>query len=269
MIARINTWLVCIAALGVTARVASAAEVQTSGQAGTNNDQNAATYYARAFDAILYPTSQEQKDTMQTVIHNGWSSDNQNLAGVLDQHKTFFETFQRGFSLKQCDFSFGHDPLHKTLPNVVKTRDATYLILLRSRYLEHLGDIKNAMESYLSLLTFAQHIGQTKRFVAMMLVEAIEQQAMKPLNEYVSSTTANAAISRRIAEAFQAYEEARPPVSQLQEIQNEDRLQQNVEAPGSPFVEEPYKKGEKKYASSLEQLKQLRALASSKSKSGT
>ena len=53
MIVRINTWLVWITVLGVMGRVASATEVQTSSQARTNSDQNAATYYARAFDAIL------------------------------------------------------------------------------------------------------------------------------------------------------------------------------------------------------------------------
>lgn len=268
MISRITTRLIWIAALGVTVRVASAVEVQTSGRVGTDQDQNAAAYYSRAFDAMLYPTSPEQKEAIQMVINNGWSSDNQNLAGVVDQHKTFFETFQKGLSLKQCDFSFGKDPLHKTLPKVVKTRDATYLMLLRSRYLEHVGDIKNAMEGSLSLLTFAQHIGQTRQFVAMMLVEAIEQQAIKPLKEYVSLPNADSVLCGRIAEVLKWYEGARPSISQFQEIATEEKVQQSTEAPALPFDEEPYRKGEQKYATSSEQLKQLRILASSKTQLG-
>lgn len=269
MILRIHAWLVWIAVLGVVVVVASATEVQTNGQAETNSDQNAATYYSRAFDVILYPTSPEQKEAIQTVIKNGWSSANQELADVVDRNKMFFEAFQKGLSLKQCDFSFGRDPLHETLPNVVKTRDATYLALLRGRYLEHLGDINNAVEGYLGLLTFAQHIGQTKRFVALMLVEALEERVVVTLNEYVSSTTATAPMCRRISEALKRHEEARPSPSFIREIEAEEKAYQEVETLGVSFDEATFSKGENKYGTSLTRLRQLRALADSKAKSGT
>lgn len=239
--------------------------VQIQAQAGEKKGGNAAIHYSKASDLLLYPTFKEQKDAIDSVIEGSWGQDSQGLETLLKQNEAFFETFQNGLGVERCDFSFGSDPSLKTLPHMLRTRDLTNLVLLKIRYDEHLGDMDSAIGGYLSLLTFAQHFGQTRRFVAVMLVEALEQQTVRRLKEYVSSPEATGEQNQRIAKFLSWYEDARPTVNQLQEIERAAEAEQQALTPGGFFDNIPYKRVELNYKASLRALKELRLLAVEKS----
>lgn len=240
--------------------------VQAQTEAGGQKGGNAAIHYSKAFDLLLFPTSKEQQDAIQAVIEGGWGQDSQEFESLLKQNEAFLSAFQSGLAPERCDFSFGMDPALKTLPHVVKTRDSTYLVLLQGRYQEHLGNIDSAIDSYLSLLTYAQHVGQTRRFVAVMLVEAIEQLAFQRLREYVTSPEASQDRCKKIVEFLSWYEDARPTVSQLREIEREAQADEKALVPWVPFDDTPFKKGEKKYRASGQDLKELRVAAQEKTR---
>ncbi len=151
--------------------------------------ENAAVYYLKAFELMQYPNTGEVIKKIRRVIKNGWQEDRE-LEEILNQNEMCFKEFKKGILLKKCDFNFGKKYKYLALeepPPGLKISHLSELLLLKSRYLEKKEDFDEAIDLYLSLLTFALHISQDNSILSHLIALKIEKDIYTILKDYLNS----------------------------------------------------------------------------------
>lgn len=149
---------------------------------------NAATYYNKAFELCTFSYKSAISKKVEDVVKNGWVSKDKELEELLKQNEPAIAEFEKGINLEKCDFAFGkvyNNPFEEPMPKLVKTRDLVNLIILKGRLSEYNKEYSQAIEQYLSALSFAQHISQSKLLVSVMMAKAIEGLALRPIQQYL------------------------------------------------------------------------------------
>jgi hypothetical protein len=210
----VTTFVICFATLS-NSLFAQQKDVQT---------KNAAVYYSKAFDLLKYPASAELKNKIQEIVKNGWKEEDKELEKVLTENKPCFDEFKKGLRLEKCDFTFGKEYKHifeKELPPFLKIKKFTSLLLLKGRHYEKQEEFDKAINVYLSLLTFAQHISQDNTLVSKMITITIESEAYKPIRQYLNSERMQKKEASKILSFFSDFEKQHFPAKQLVEIEKE------------------------------------------------
>ncbi|RKY31948.1 MAG: hypothetical protein DRP67_01675 [Candidatus Omnitrophota bacterium] len=182
-----------------------------SSQKNTENQavENAAVYYLKAFNSLHYPKSMEVKNKINIVIKNGWQADYKELEKLLNQNEICFKEFKKGVSLKKCDFNFGKKYkylIQKEPPPFLKIIQLSELLLLKGRYLEKKGNYDEAIDIYLSLLTFSLHISQANSTLSQIISLRIEKDTYMLLKNYLNSDKVTRKNAIKISNYLEDYE---------------------------------------------------------------
>jgi len=182
-----------------------------SAQKSTKNPivENAAVYYSKAFNLLYYPKSMEVKNKIKIMIENGWQGEDKELEKLLNQNEICFKEFKKGVSLKKCDFNFGKKYkylIQKELPPFLKIIHLSELLLLKGRYLERKGNYDEAIDIYLSLLTFSLHISQDNSTLSQIIALGIEKDTYMLLKNYLNSEKVTRKNALKILNYLENYE---------------------------------------------------------------
>lgn len=226
-------------------------------QENINNTEieNAAVYYLKAIELLKYPDSQEIKNKLQITIKNGWQEENKELENILYQNEVCLNEFKKGLLLKRCDFDFGKKYKYlatKELPPLVKLRDLSNLLFLRARYYEGQGNFNDAIDSYLSLLTFARHISQDNTAVLKIMALKIEENTYVALGYCLNSGKIDKGIYLKILTYLEDYEKQHFPVKQIIDAEKEV-FKSNLQLVGNNIIEamRGFSEDEKKIATAF------------------
>jgi len=170
---------------------------------------NAATYYLKAIKAMVYPESKETRDNILAVIQIGWRLENKDLEELLNQNEACLEELEKALSIEKCDFDFGKKyeyEISRPSPPLAEMCNLNRLLLLRGRYDEKVGQISNALDSYLDSLASACHIAQYKSVISQLVVYDIIHKSYNPLNDYMRSENCSKEMLERIYRCLNDYE---------------------------------------------------------------
>lgn len=176
-------------------------------------EENAAVYYLKALDLIKYPESKEVASKISGIIKDGWQKDDKELEAVLTENESSFAEFNKGFVLQKCDFDFGktYKYFHqKKFPSssfqIDKIKNLSKLLVLKGRYYEKQGNIPEAVDTYLSLLSFARHLSQYDSLVLKLMAMGVEVLPYGPIEAYLNSGSAQKETVLRIFSYLSDYE---------------------------------------------------------------
>jgi hypothetical protein len=201
---------------------------------------NAATYYNRAFELCTYSYKSPISKRVENVVKNGWTAEDKELEELLKQNESAIVEFKNGVKLEKCDFAFGKvydNPYLEPLPNVAKVWDLANLIILKGRLYERNKEYSQAIEQYLSVFSFAQHISQyNKQMVSVMISKAVEQIACISIQQYLQKEELNLLLYKRILKFLQEIEPKRSTIVEAMERQKEDLESLGLVLPKEAFM---------------------------------
>lgn len=120
----------------------------------------------------------------------GWQGEDKELEEILQQNEQSLAEFKKGLPFEKCDFTFGKEykyPFEKPIPNLLKTRILSSIVVLNGRWHEQNSEFDKAVEEYLSLLTFSQHFSQDNNLVPIMMTLVIARIPYAPIWNYLNS----------------------------------------------------------------------------------
>jgi len=185
--------------------------------------ENAAVYYLKAFELMHYPNSPGVIKKMRGVIKNGWQEDKE-LEEILNQNEMCFKEFKKGILLKKCDFNFGKkEELPPELEAVYgfKIIHLSELLLLKGRYLEKKENFDEAIDLYLSLLTFALHISQDNSLLSQLIALRRKKDVYAILKDYLDSQKATKRNALKILNYLEDYKKQHFFIAQVLEKEKE------------------------------------------------
>lgn len=151
-------------------------------------DGNAADDYNKAFLLMKdFPDDKTKEETLQIIKH-GWKNEDKELKEFVPQNKEAFEVFRRGIAKHRCDFGVKEETItfETPLPHLAKARHLARLLILEGRLNEYQGDYEKAMQNYLSVRKFANHIGEEKIIISKLVEIAINHIANYALIDYAN-----------------------------------------------------------------------------------
>jgi len=181
--------------------------------------ENAAVYYLKAFELMHYPNSPEVIKKLRRVIKNGWQEDKE-LEELLNQNEMCFKEFKKGVLLKKCDFNFGKKeglPPELEVVHGFKIIHLSELLLLKGRYLEKKENFDEAIDLYLSLLTFAFHISQDNSLLSQLIALRRKKDVYAILEDYLNSQKATKRNALKILNYLEDYDKQCVSIEQVLE----------------------------------------------------
>ena len=154
------------------------------------DETNASTIYRRA-SSLLAQLPQDFPNRTSSVINNGWQVENEDLKELLTKNHEAIGEFKRATRLSYCQFTSGA-PMKKDasteLPQHADEVNVARLVLLEGRQWEKENRPDLALENYLSVLRFANHLGQQKDFILLskLLEIIVRRLAFAPLEQHIN-----------------------------------------------------------------------------------
>lgn len=160
-----------------------------------NDETNAATFYIKAGSMLTkLPGVFHEKAT--DIINNGWIGKNEELKEILKKNQGAINEFKKATKLTNCDFTFGRS-IRKTVaaetPRYINEHYLAKLVIVEGRLYEKENRWDLALDNYLSVLRFANHMGQQKDFIIITTAVGIGAQRMVyiPLAQYINREKLN------------------------------------------------------------------------------
>jgi hypothetical protein len=207
---------------------------------------NAATYYNKAFELCTYSYQHPLNTKVTDIIKNGWKVEDKELEELLKQNALAFTEFKRGLRLEKCDFTFGKEYkylINRDIPNLLKVRNLSNLLLLNSRYYEKQKEFNRAVNVCLSCLEFAKYVSQDDSSVAKAIAIGIEKETCVPLRDYLTSGQISRRKSEKILAFLEDYEKEHFAAGELLEVEK-DLFISNIQMLTDSFRQEAQKSSE-------------------------
>lgn len=159
--------------------------------ANTMNDEtNAAIFYRKA-GSMLTKLPGVFHEKAAEIINNGWIGKNEELKEILKKNQGAINEFKKATKLTNCDFTFGKS-IKKTVaaktPRYINEHYLARLVIVEGRLYEKENRWDLALDNYLAVLRFANHMGQQKDFIIITTAVGIGAQRMVyiPLTQYIN-----------------------------------------------------------------------------------
>lgn len=156
---------------------------------------NAAVIYRESIDN-LKGIPDNFIDKAKEVINNGWLAGHSDIRELLLQNQKAIDDFKRASELAYCDFTFGKT-VEKTanapLPFSGNILMLARLVLLEARFYEKENKMGLALENYISLLRFKNHLDRQVSFVliSQTLGNIVQNLIYAPLTQFIARKDLN------------------------------------------------------------------------------
>jgi len=149
-----KVFLLCSAAL-IFAALTSPAWSQEAIPA----EENAATYYNKAFELMKDLPREDAKTRAFKIIEEGWKEEDKELEELLKANEPAFEEFRKGVAKEKCQFIEGEITFDTLLPHLAKGRNLARLLILEARLSERNGDLEKAIGNCLDAIKLGHDLG--------------------------------------------------------------------------------------------------------------
>jgi len=156
---------------------------------------NAASIYKTAVSKMSGLPRGFEKKALE-VLQKGWPQADSRLRKILDDNKEAIKGFKKATTIEKCDFSFG-----KPLRQIFKFKMPAYndelnlarLVLLEAKLREKENQLGTALNNYLSVLKFSNHLKQQDYFPAHSARAGVIAQDLSclPLGHYINREELN------------------------------------------------------------------------------
>jgi len=162
-------------------------------------DGNAASFYRKANSMLFMPHREFRRGfnkRIKGIINKGWLDGNEDLMEILTKNREAINLFKKATKLSNCNFMFGKSmkpTIEAPILSYWNELDLAKLILVEARFYEKKGRLNLALDNYLSVLRFANHLGQQKFSILISKVtETIVQKLLYiPLTQYINRRDIN------------------------------------------------------------------------------
>lgn len=133
-------------------------------------EENAATYYRKAFELMEPWPNEEARMRAFDIIGEGWKEEDEELEQLLKANQPAFEEFRKGVLKERCRFVFGEITYEMDLPHLGKARGMAQLLMLEARLHQRNGNLAKALKNSLDVIKLGHDCG-TNRIILSKLVD--------------------------------------------------------------------------------------------------
>ena len=159
-------------------------------------EENAATYYNKAFGLMKDWPSEDAETRARKIIKEGWKEEDKELEELLKANEPAFEEFRKGLVKEKCRFISGEITYDTPLPHLKKARDMARLLMLEARLYERNGDLEKAITNSLDVIKLGRDLGQDRILISKLVDIAIFSISYAALKDLVGSENLTPALSR-------------------------------------------------------------------------
>jgi hypothetical protein len=176
-------------------------------------EDNAAIYYLRAIKFATYIEPGELKKKMEKIKTNKWKAGEKDIDDILKENTRCLEEVKKGLAIKNCYFEFERkyrylaEKEQKLDPKEVAALGR--ILILRARSYELQQKFDEAIDWYLSVLTFASQVSQSEDPELKHVAVNLESQVYPLIKDYLNSVNVDKADCARIIGALASYEKDR------------------------------------------------------------
>lgn len=159
-------------------------------------DKNAADIYNELFSSLTnLPDNFVTRAS--SIFKNGWQESDKDIEDVVNKNKIVLDRFKQATKLTKCEFYFNKSikkDMNTPMPDYLKESiKLARLAMLEGKLHENNNEQDLAVEDYLSVLRFSNHIGQQTNSVMFHKISEviIQRMAYKPLAEYIKGNKLN------------------------------------------------------------------------------
>lgn len=159
-------------------------------------EENAATYYNKAFGLMKDWPSEDTETRARKIIKEGWKGKDKELEELLKANRSAFEEFRKGVLKEKCQFVEGEITFDTRLRHLAKARNLARLLILQARLYERNGDLEKAITNCLDVIKLGHDLGQDRILVSKLVDIAIFNISQFALKDLVRSENLTPALSR-------------------------------------------------------------------------
>ncbi len=159
-------------------------------------EENAATYYNKAFGLMKDWPSEDTETRARKIIKEGWKEKDKELEELLKANRSAFEEFRKGVSKEKCQFVEGEITYDTRLRHLARARNLDLLLILQARLYARNGDLEKAITNCLDAIKLGRDLGQDRILVSKLVDIAIFNISQFALKDLVRSENLTPALSR-------------------------------------------------------------------------
>lgn len=136
-------------------------------------EENAATYYNKAFELMKDLPSGDAKTRAFKIIEEGWKEEDKGLEKLLKVNEPAFEEFRKGVTKEKCQFIEEEITFDTLVPHLAKGRNFSRLVILEARLCERNGDLEKAIGNCLDAIKLGHDLGKDRILLSKLVDVAI------------------------------------------------------------------------------------------------
>ena len=160
-------------------------------------EENAATYYNKAFKLMRDWPSKDAPTRALKIINEGWREEDKELEEFLKKNQLAFEEFRKGVAKEKCQFIEGEITFDTLLPHLSKARNLARLLILEARLYERNGDLEKAITNSLDVIKLGHDLGRDRIVTSKLVDTAIFNISWPALKDSVRSDKLTRELARK------------------------------------------------------------------------
>lgn len=176
-------------------------------------EDNAAIYYLRAINYATYIEPGELRKKAEAIKKNRWKAEEKDIDGILKENTKCLAEVKKGLAIKNCYFEFEKKYRYlqekKQRSNPKDVSALGWIFILEAKSSEIKQKFDEAVDWYLSALTFASQVSQSDDPELKHVAVNLELQVYPLIKDYLNSVNVSKANCRKILDRLSAYEKER------------------------------------------------------------
>jgi len=176
-------------------------------------EDNAAIYYLRALKFATCIEPGELKKKMEKIKTNKWKADEKDIDDILKENTRCLEEVGKGLAIKNCYFEFERKYSYLTeKEQKLDPKDVAglgWIFILKARSYELQQKFNEAVDWYLSALTFASQIARSDDPELKSVAIHLEAEVYPLIKDYLNSVNVEKTSCARILDKLASYEKER------------------------------------------------------------
>ena len=150
-------------------------------------EENAATYYNKAFELMRDWASNDVMMRARKIIKEGWKEEDKKLEELLKANEPAFSEFREGVAKEKCQFIEGEITFDTLLPHLAKARNLSRLLILEARHYERNGYLDKAIGNCLDVMKLGYDLDCERIMITTLLGVAIRGISRSTFGDLIAS----------------------------------------------------------------------------------
>ena len=160
-------------------------------------EENAATYYNKAFELMKDWPSKDATTRMRKIIKEGWKGEDKELEQFLKENQSAFEEFRKGVAKEKCKFIEGEITADTLIGHLANARNLARLLLLEARLYERNGDLDRAIGNCLDAMKLGYDLDREELMISALAGIAIRGISRSTFEDLIASENLTPEIAKK------------------------------------------------------------------------